>query len=158
MNNVPRTKEGFFEALVQENAWEFAGEGYRKWDLIRWNLLVDRINAFKQTYLNDLQSGKYPDKLYFNYSDAEQTKIDMNSVTWYSLPSNPDDYAGSVDGFGKSAVGTGKDKQVDTNLPTISSGLVGDGVVVKNRYLMPIASTTISASNGKLHNSYGYND
>ena len=158
INNVPRTKEGFFEALVQENAWEFAGEGYRKWDLIRWNLLVDRINAFKQTYLNDLQSGKYPDKLYFNYSDAEQTKIDMNSVTWYSLPSNPDDYAGSVDGFGKSAVGTGKDKQVDTNLPTISSGLVGDGVVVKNRYLMPIASTTISASNGKLHNSYGYND
>ena len=158
MNNVPRTKEGFFEALVQENAWEFAGEGYRKWDLIRWNLLVDRINAFKQTYLNDLQSGKYPDKLYFNYSEAEQTKIDMNSVTWYSLPSNPDDYAGSVDGFGKSAVGTGKDKQVDTNLPTISSGLVGDGVVVKNRYLMPIASTTISASNGKLHNSYGYND
>ena len=158
MNNVPRTKEGFFEALVQENAWEFAGEGYRKWDLIRWNLLVDRINSFKQTYLNDLQSGKYPDKLYFNYSDAEQTKIDMNSVTWYSLPSNPDDYAGSVDGFGKSAVGTGKDKQVDTNLPTISSGLVGDGVVVKNRYLMPIASTTISASNGKLHNSYGYND
>ena len=158
MNNVPRTKEGFFEALVQENAWEFAGEGYRKWDLIRWNLLVDRINAFKLTYLNDLQSGKYPDKLYFNYSDAEQTKIDMNSVTWYSLPSNPDDYAGSVDGFGKSAVGTGKDKQVDTNLPTISSGLVGDGVVVKNRYLMPIASTTISASNGKLHNSYGYND
>ena len=158
MNNVPRTKEGFFEALVQENAWEFAGEGYRKWDLIRWNLLVDRINAFKQTYLNDLQSGKYPDKLYFNYSDAEQTKIDMNSVTWYSLPSNPDDYAGSVDGFGKSAVGTGKDKQVDTNLPTISSGLVGDVVVVKNRYLMPIASTTISASNGKLHNSYGYND
>ena len=158
MNNVPRTKEGFFEALVQENAWEFAGEGYRKWDLIRWNLLVDRINSFKQTYLNDLQSGKYPDKLYFNYSDAEQTKIDMNSVTWYSLPSNPDDYAGSVDGFGKSAVGTGKDKQVDTNLPTISSGLVGEGVVVKNRYLMPIASTTISASNGKLHNSYGYND
>ena len=158
MNNVPRTKEGFFEALVQENAWEFAGEGYRKWDLIRWNLLVDRINAFKLTYLNDLQSGKYPDKLYFNYSDAEQTKIDMNSVTWYSLPSNPDDYAGSVDGFGKSAVGTGKDKQVDTNLPTISSGLVGEGVVVKNRYLMPIASTTISASNGKLHNSYGYND
>ena len=158
MNNVPRTKEGFFEALVQENAWEFAGEGYRKWDLIRWNLLVDRINAFKQTYLNDLQSGKYPDKLYFNYSDADQTKIDMNSVTWYSLPANPDDYAGSVDGFGKSAVGTGKDKQVDTNLPTISSGLVGEGVVVKNRYLMPIASTTISASNGKLHNSYGYND
>jgi len=29
---------------------------------------------------------------------------------------------------------------------------------VKNRYLMPIASTTISATNGKIHNSYGYAD
>ena len=31
-------------------------------------------------------------------------------------------------------------------------------VAVKNRYLMPIASTTISATNGKIHNSYGYAD
>ena len=27
-------------------------------------------------------------------------------------------------------------------------------IAVKNRYLMPIASTTISATNGKIHNSY----
>lgn len=29
INNIPKTKEGLFEAIVQENAWEFAGEGYR---------------------------------------------------------------------------------------------------------------------------------
>ena len=54
--------------------------------------------------------------------------------------------------------GAGSDTQVDVNLPSISSGLVGDNVAVKNRYLMPIASTTISATNGKIHNSYGYAD
>ena len=49
-----------------------------------------------------------------------------------------------------------KKQQLETNLPSISSGLVGDGVKVKNRYLMPIASTTLSASGGKLQNSYGF--
>ena len=49
-----------------------------------------------------------------------------------------------------------EDTQVDVNLPSISSGLLNSDVY--NRYIMPIGSTTISASNGKLHNSYGYND
>ena len=49
--SLPSSKEGFFEAIVQENAWEFAGEGFRKWDLIRWNLLHDKIVEFKKTYI-----------------------------------------------------------------------------------------------------------
>lgn len=160
MAQVPRDKDGFFNAIVQENAWEFAGEGFRKWDLIRWNLLAEKIMEFKNTYTQSITNGTYPETIYFNYKDDAKTKIDMSSITWYGIPSDKseDDYAGKVDGFGKAKVGTGKDKNVDTNLPTISSGLVGDGVTVKNRYLLPIASTTISASNDYLHNSYGYND
>lgn len=157
-NKVPTDKEGFFNAIVQENAWEFAGEGFRKWDLIRWNLLAQKIQEFKDTYVAALDKKSYPETLYFNYSDEAETKIDLSSITWHGLSDDmtEDDYKGKCDGFGKSKTGTGKDKNVDTNLPTISSGLVGDGVQVKNRYLMPIASTTISASNGYLENSYGF--
>ena len=160
INNIPKTKEGLFEAIVQENAWEFAGEGYRKWDLIRWNLLAQKIQEFKDTYIQDLTDKKYQEKIYFNYTDDTKTKIDMSSVTWYGLAGDESesDFTGSADSFGKSSLTSGKDTQVNTNLPSISSGLVGDNVPVKNRYLMPIASTTISASNGHLHNSYGYND
>ena len=161
-------KEAFFNALVDENMWEFAGEGIRKWDLIRWNLLTEKIAQFKTDYLNGLTSGKYQETVYFNYKDAEKTQIDQSSITWYDLPEGKTekDYDGNVSSFGKSNTIDGKaDTQRDTNLPSISSGLVGTdpqnpgaGVQVKNRYIMPIASTTISASNGKLHNSYGYND
>ena len=160
INNIPKTKEGLFEAIVQENAWEFAGEGYRKWDLIRWNLLAQKIQEFKDTYIQDLTDKKYQEKIYFNYTDDTKTKIDMSSVTWYGLAADQSesDFTGSADSFGKSSLTSGKDTQVNTNLPSISSGLVGDNVPVKNRYLMPIASTTISASNGHLYNSYGYND
>ena len=152
------TADNFFDALVQENAWEFAGETIRKYDLIRWNLLVEKIKEFKQQYIADLEAGKYQEKLYFNYKDEAKTQIDMSSVTWYGLPEGKTaaDYQGSQDSFGKASLTSGTDKFVDTALPLISDGLVGDDVKVKNRYIMPIGNSTIADSNGTLQNSYGW--
>lgn len=152
------TADNFFDALVQENAWEFAGESIRKYDLIRWNLLVEKINEFKKQYIADLEAGKYQAKLYFNYKDAAKTEIDMSSVTWYGIPEGKTeaDYDGSVTSFGAASLTSGKDKFVDTALPLISDGLVGDDVTVKNRYLLPIGNSTIADSNGTLQNSYGW--
>ena len=36
---IPVDKNGFFKLLVRERGLEFGGEGIRKYDLIRWNLL-----------------------------------------------------------------------------------------------------------------------
>ena len=36
---VPTDKAGFFKLLVRERGLEFGGEGIRKYDLVRWNLL-----------------------------------------------------------------------------------------------------------------------
>lgn len=157
---IPGDKDSFFNAIVDENAWEFAGEGYRKWDLIRWNLLYAKTVEFKDTYLRQLTDGTYQAKLYFNYKDAAKTEIDYSSITWHGIPNGKSeaDYDNSVSSFGGAKIDDPTDKTVYTNLPSISSGLVGDDVKVKNRYIMPIASTTISASNGSLHNSYGYSD
>ena len=167
LTGASASKDAMFDAIVQENAWEFAGEGFRKYDLIRWNLLYKKIMDFKADYLAKLDASvvdqpgyNFQKKVYFNYSNEAKTKIDMKSITWYGIPDGKaaTDYAGNVSSFGSSKPDTGSDKQVDTNLPSISSGLVGDNVKVKNRYLMPIGSSTISASNGMLHNSYGYSD
>lgn len=168
INNIPADKESFFDAIVQENAWELAGEGMRKWDLIRWNLLVPKIKESKELYLQYLQDGTFKKTVYFNYTDAANTQIDMSSITWYTNPDDvtATDYDASVSSYGNSDITDTEDTQVYTNLPSISSGLVGSSVEslgisgtepsVVNRYLMPIGSTTISASNGTLQNSYGY--
>ena len=167
LTGATASKTAMFDAIVQENAWEFAGEGFRKYDLIRWNLLYKKIMDFKAEYLAKLdvsvvdQPGyNFQKKVYFNYSNEAKTKIDMKSITWYGIPDGKTaaDYAGNVSSFGSSKLDAGNDKQVDTYLPNISSGLVGKDMVVKNRYLMPIGASTISASNGMLHNSYGYKD
>ena len=149
------TADNFFDALVQENAWEFAGESVRKYDLIRWNLLVQKIKEAKQQYLADLEAVKYQAKLYFNYKDASKTEIDMNSVTWYGIPEGKTaaDYDANVTSFGAGSVTSDAVKNV---LPLISDGLVGDDVAVKNRYLLPLGNSTIADSNGTLQNSYGW--
>ncbi|HTD93797.1 MAG TPA: RagB/SusD family nutrient uptake outer membrane protein, partial [Chitinophagaceae bacterium] len=45
--NPALTKSPFFDAIVRERALEFGGEGIRKFDLIRWNLLGTKIAEVK---------------------------------------------------------------------------------------------------------------
>lgn len=43
INTVSASKESFFDAIVNERAWEFGGEMIRKYELIRWNLYADKV-------------------------------------------------------------------------------------------------------------------
>lgn len=170
IDNLGSSKEVLFNAIVDENKWELAGEGARKWDLIRWNLLTQKILEMKENYIADItaaqeneENDRYQKTVYFNYSDELKTTIDEKSFTWYGFPDGKTaaDYDGSKSSFGATKL---TDTNVETNLPSISSGLTGSAlytqevpdVEVKNRYLMPIPATTISASNGTLYNSYGW--
>ena len=45
------SKSAFFDAIVKERSLELGGEGVRKFDLIRWNLLATKINATKAALL-----------------------------------------------------------------------------------------------------------
>lgn len=142
--------------FVQENAWELVGEGYRKYDLIRWNLLNDRTEKMKADY--ERQLSEYPAKLYFKYKEDGGT-IDMSTVQWYATAEEQEelknDETYSNKAFWGAELTDATQKNLLDYLPKINGGL---NASVKNRYLMPIASTTISASNGTLHNSYGFTD
>jgi hypothetical protein len=45
------SKAAFFTAIVKERSLELGGEGVRKYDLIRWNLLAAKINETKAALL-----------------------------------------------------------------------------------------------------------
>lgn len=151
---IRSTRQEMHEAIAQENAWEMAGEGFRKFDLIRWNMLSSKIDVFKDQYRNAINNGGYPEKLIYRLN--ADYSIDLSSVDWYGDLYNgvvPTGYE-SKDWYGKEATATNQ-TQLTTNLNSISAGL---NATVKNRNILPIASTTISASNGLLHNSYGFTD
>ena len=163
-NALATDKDGFFNAIVDERAWEFAGEAVRKYDLIRWGLLSKKIDESKQSYKDMLANGVFPKKLYYKMQANDSTKINFSSVCWtpqqeavaatdasytwvnatYASCKSPVDFFGSED--------AAKGKNVGY-LPYISAGL---NETVKYRYILPIGTTTIANSNGNLQNSYGY--
>ena len=50
VNNL-NSKEDFFNAIVDERAWEFGSEALRKFDLVRWNLYAKKIEEAMYTAL-----------------------------------------------------------------------------------------------------------
>ena len=138
----------FFNALVDERAWEFAGEAIRKWDLIRWGLLSQKIEEAKAAYKELIKVA--PKKLYYKMKADKPGEIDPESICWYEEPQVTTDYK-SVNFWGSENEETGSN--VVDNLTYISAGL---NTPVINRHVFPIGATTISDSNGTLQNSYGF--
>lgn len=96
----------FFEAIVNERAWEFGGESIRKMDLIRWGILDKNIEKMKETlclmmdgrqpftiFDKSYNPGDIPTTVYYKYQDPTLPEfIDMNSINYYEeLPQNPDE-------------------------------------------------------------------
>jgi len=76
---TPGDYQGFFDAIVQERLLEFGGEGIRKYDLIRWNLLASTIEKTRAS-LRDLMNGtgKYtgvPSHVYYKPTRLLNTNI-----------------------------------------------------------------------------------
>lgn len=48
INYLAMSKDEFHEALMNERWWEFGAEAIRKYDLIRWNKLAERLDSVKR--------------------------------------------------------------------------------------------------------------
>ncbi len=86
----------FFEAIVNERAWEFGGENIRKQDLIRWGLAMDKIETMKKTlckmfdhkdnvtiFDKTYSASDFPETVYYKYSDDDPDYIDKSSLNYY---------------------------------------------------------------------------
>lgn len=97
----------FFNAIVNERAWEFGGEGVRKLDLVRWGLLDRKIEEMKEAMVKiyDGQSEvrifdkvfspeNFPEKIYYKMTEKGESgypEVDLSSVNFYrTLNDNPD--------------------------------------------------------------------
>ena len=169
------SKDAFFNLLVDERKFEFAGEAIRKVDLMRWGLLSTKLAELKQN-MTDLanRQGKYADyarKVYYNEGlDAAKTDADFYFV--YGLEQGNSDEMGKVFGLSKSSqlfcfytdeemaeVADDKDKtsSYTTNNNKIQKMI--DYLYIKDpnsRMFWPIWSYFINSSNGQLVNYYGY--
>jgi hypothetical protein len=99
---VSSNKDAFFEAIVDERAWEFGGEMIRKYELIRWGIYSEKMAETVQT-LKDMAdsafngTGEYahlPDYLYwkrdasgrFTVLNANRKITAAPDETWQRAP------------------------------------------------------------------------
>jgi len=143
--NALTTKDAMFNALVDENKFEFTGEMDRKMALIRWNLLKIKLDEAKTKMTNLIsRTGEYatvPTTLYFKY------KADNETLEIYGL------------NRGETTV---QDPAVYTAWTWVAldaakvNSLYRVGVNPDARQFWPIWQVFIEGSNGKLVNDYGY--
>lgn len=82
--NAINTKDDFFNAIVNERAWEFGGEMLRKFDLVRWNLYGKKIIETKQAlYSMGLAAYGVPgNEQYAGLADKLYYKLVKQSGIW----------------------------------------------------------------------------
>lgn len=143
------SKEAFFDAIVDERALEFTGEMLRKGDLIRWNLLGEKLQEAK-TKLQQLEQreGRYaslPRRIY--YTTAE----DGESVDIYGLRfGDTDEHGATLAGYSS--------KEWTLTSPSEQS-TYWDALFVRDpnqQHFWPIWQIFIDTSNGMLVNDYNY--
>ena len=142
--------------IKDERMFEFGGEAIRKFDLIRWGELSQKVAEYRTT-LKQMYAGEYeitlPELVYFKYNSDGST-IDKSSVDYFGENGVPEGVEGkdwdSVNWFKK------KDTDIAKASDKIDAILGGLDKVYYCRHLFPIHESTISSSQGKLSNSYGF--
>lgn len=152
MSEATASKDAFFNAIVDQRRFEFAGEQLRKMDLIRWNLLGDKLDETveKNTQLQN-REGDYSDlprKLYYAYDDD-----DPETILLYGLNH------GEVDTTNvESYLGSNYSSTTWLSLTSSRQEKI-DGIFVNDpdKYqFWPIWQVFIDASNGMLENDDWY--
>ncbi|MDR1336123.1 MAG: RagB/SusD family nutrient uptake outer membrane protein [Tannerella sp.] len=153
------TAPAFFEAIVNERAWEFAGESIRKYDLIRWNMLRAKIHELgdnlKQMWTdsrNPGDGGRYanvPNYLYWK-KNADGT-LDIANID-QNMPSAPPGYTS----FGWASVLCSSSSGVITGINQYDRNY-RDEVIRQDPlvYIYPFHKDVIAESKSTLRNYYG---
>ncbi|MDR1456399.1 MAG: RagB/SusD family nutrient uptake outer membrane protein [Tannerella sp.] len=149
-DSVAGSKEDFFNAIVDERAWEFGGEMLRKYDLIRWNLLGVKLQQAREGNLkiisNDPAWQHVPDQIYWKYNPDGYT-LDIYNQDFRV----PNASSTTIPGYTRNSWMSNKLTESGYVEYIRKIGLGYDPA--KNNHLFPIASSIIVRSNGTLDNS-----
>ena len=143
IGTTPSDYAGFFNAIVKERALELGGEGIRKYDLIRWNLIAQNLASTKAMLnaMANLQGlwSNYPASMY--YKNASTDLVWSNSFYKPAPSATPAGY---------------------TKVAWLSTGITSTIVTyyavsfkANHSELLPIPQASIDA-NPNLKQDYGY--
>ena len=167
------SKQAFFEGIVDQRAFEFAGEALRKADLVRWGI-IDQKMAEAKAKLSRLASrtGEYsdlPEKVYVKlYGAEDELPAGVQLFDSYKKPVAGETLViyglnhGDSDDIGKNMKDAGYESKgwfLSNGEPRITQDII-DGLCVADKpsmnCLWPIWTVFVSNSNGMLNNDGNY--
>ena len=155
-----------FEAIVDERAFEFCGENIRKYDLMRWGLLKEKLEkAQKDVY--DLQNavGDYSwrnDTIWFHYVKNDAYAQNGHAYVFDRFvgldkgSTCPPDYDKEQGWVAKSFFFKKSGEVITPIITPADWYLYKEGTNIDMHQYWPIFDVNISASNGSLWNDYEY--
>jgi hypothetical protein len=164
MGTTPTDKDGFFKAIVQERLLEFGGEGIRKYDLIRWNMLGSKIEETRQK-LRDFMNGvgRYANLPLYVYTKpaAYNLVASVDEIKTLDFPGGvPVSQALFTPGLGTSTAPAGyttKNWRAAVNEDYLTGDLKGyaNKFEAEKKELFPIPTSVIN-TNYNMAQNYGY--
>ena len=157
------TKPLTFDAIVDERAFEFCGENLRKYDLMRWGLLKEKLEAAQQAAY-DLQNNKgiyagRPDSVWYHftrddsYAQSGAAYVFDRFVGLDKDAVRPAEYS-KEDGWVAKSFFLDKDSVL--YMTETKWYLYKEGTNIDMHQYWPIFDVNIAASNGTLWNDYEY--
>ena len=152
------TKDAMFNAIVDERAFEFCGEMTRKFDLIRWGILKEKMDQAK-TEMKQLRNrtGIFADVNHLGEDGDVYYQLDGNKLVIYGFSGEAVKPAGAWEKkagyFGK----TEDSKGAPTGLyDDLVEGIYNQDP--EQHMFWPIYNTTMINSQKLIKNDYGYDN
>jgi hypothetical protein len=143
---TPADYAGFFNAITNERLWEFGGEGIRKYDLLRWNMLASQIAKTKTNLgLMATSSAPYntlPTTMYYQTGSNASTGLVWKTDFYSPAPGSPPAGSTSVTWVGSGVATTILTYYAISFTPNKSE-------------LLPLATSVID-SNPSLSQNFGF--
>ncbi|MES2279048.1 MAG: RagB/SusD family nutrient uptake outer membrane protein [Bacteroidota bacterium] len=160
---MPADYNGFFQAIVKERLLEFGGEGIRKYDLMRWNIMASKFDETR-TKLRQLMNGEGVYAAIPQYVYTKQANY--NVVTSQQEVATLDTYGGAPSatlfqpGLGTSAAPTGyttKNWRKALSEAYISADKTGFAIYFESnkREVLPF-SQSVLLQNTNIKQNFGY--
>jgi hypothetical protein len=167
---VAAGKEQFFNAIVDERAWEFGGECLRKYDLERWNLFGKKVAETRNTLIQMGIDGVAGTGTYSQLPDYMYYQVNANkTITWLNKFHKPAVAPPivNVPNLGDNPTGYFRVPWTRSMYNTTTSGPADyilrqwrgysdNSGTAPLRYILPIHNSVVSSSRGVLQNQYGY--
>ena len=154
------SKEAFFNGIVDQRAFEFAGEQLRKADLVRWGIIDTKMEQAKQKLLNlGSRTGEYAglsDKVYYFINPNDKETIILYGLQRGETEDGSSDWKAAMkEAYGSDIEFHSKNWFIDSSGNQTLNDDYANGLFVdkpSTHCVWPIWQTFIDKSNGYLNN------